>query len=126
MKKGMVQRVVVGADRITANGDAVNKIGTYSVAVLARQHGIPFYVAAPLSTIDRHTPTGDDVPIEDRTPREVTHVGEMQICPTDVPVYNFAFDPTPNELITAIVTEHGVLQPPYDQAIAKAFKESGL
>lgn len=126
MKKGMVQRVVVGADRITANGDAVNKIGTYGVAVLAKQHGIPFYVAAPLSTIDRDTPTGDDVPIEDRTPHEVTHVGEVQICPTDVPVYNFAFDPTPNELITAIITERGVLQAPYTESIQKAFEEAGL
>ncbi|QJT11392.1 S-methyl-5-thioribose-1-phosphate isomerase [Oceanidesulfovibrio marinus] len=126
MKKGMVQGVVVGADRITANGDAVNKIGTYGVAVLAKQHGIPFYVAAPLSTIDRDTPTGDDVPIEDRTPREVTHVGDVQICPTDVPVYNFAFDPTPNELITAIVTERGVLRAPYTESINKAFDEAGL
>ncbi len=126
MRRGMVQQVVVGADRITAHGDAVNKIGTYGVAVLAKHHGVPFYVAAPLSTIDRAIAAGDDVPIEDRTPREVTHVGDVQICPTDVPVYNFAFDPTPHDLITAIVTEVGVLYPPFDTAIAEAFVKAGL
>jgi len=121
MRKGLVQKVVVGADRIAANGDAANKIGTYSVALLAREHGVPFYVAAPLSTIDRRTATGDAIPIEERTPREVTHVGETQITPDDVPVYNYAFDVTPNELIAGIVTETGVLRPPYVQSIAKAF-----
>ncbi len=126
MRRGMVQKVVVGADRIAANGDAVNKIGTYSVALLAREHGVPFYVAAPLSTIDRNMPTGDDTPIEDRTPREVTHVGETQITPDGVPVYNFAFDATPNELIAGIVTEMGVLRPPYKESIAKAFKDAGI
>lgn len=123
MKRGLVDKVVVGADRITANGDAVNKIGTYTVAVLAREYNIPFYVAAPLSTIDRETPTGDDVPIEDRTPLEVTTVGDHQITPDDVPVYNFAFDPTPNELIAGIVTEKGVLKAPYIESIQKAFEE---
>ena len=123
MRRGLVDKVVVGADRIAANGDAVNKIGTYTVAVMAREHGVPFYVAAPLSTIDRSTATGDDVPIENRTPREVTHVGGVQITPNDVPVYNFAFDPTPNELIAGIVTEKGVLRPPYAESIAKAFAE---
>lgn len=126
MRRGMVQKVVVGADRIAANGDAVNKIGTYSVALLAREHGVPFYVAAPLSTIDRNMPTGDDTPIEDRTPREVTHVGDTQITPDGVPVYNFAFDATPNALIAGIVTEMGVLRPPYKESIAKAFKDAGL
>ncbi|MEF2145084.1 MAG: S-methyl-5-thioribose-1-phosphate isomerase [Desulfovibrionaceae bacterium] len=121
MKKGLVQKVVVGADRIAANGDAVNKIGTYGVALLAKHFGIPFYVAAPVYTIDPETPTGDDVPIEDRTPREVTHVGDHQITPDGVEVYNLAFDPTPNELITGIVTEKGVLYPPYKDAIAKLF-----
>lgn len=125
MRRGMVDIVVVGADRIAANGDAVNKIGTYSVALLAREHGIPFYVAAPLSTIDRNTPTGDDIPIEDRTPKEVTHVGDTQITPDDVPVYNFAFDSTPNELIAGIVTEVGILRPPYAQSIAGAFTKVG-
>lgn len=126
MKKGMVDKVVVGADRIAANGDAANKIGTMGVAILARHFGVPFYVAAPLSTIDRDTPTGDDIPIEDRTPREVTHVGETQIVPDGVDVYNMAFDPTPNELIAGIVTEVGILRPPYKETIATAFAEAGL
>ncbi len=123
MRRGMVDKVVVGADRIAANGDAVNKIGTYTVAVMAREHGVPFYVAAPLSTIDRNTATGDQVPIENRTPHEVTHVGGVQITPNDVPVFNFAFDPTPNELIAGIVTEKGVLRAPYTDSIAKAFAD---
>lgn len=121
MKRGLVDKVVVGADRIAANGDAVNKIGTYGVALLAREFGIPFYVAAPVYTIDPETPTGDDVPIEDRDPREVTHVGEQQITPDGVAVYNLAFDPTPNELIAGIITEKGVLRAPYDKAIAELF-----
>ncbi len=122
MKRGLVDKVVVGADRIAANGDAANKIGTYTVAVLAREHGVPFYVAAPLSTIDRATATGDGIPIEDRTPREVTHVGETQITPDGVPVFNFAFDVTPAELIAGIVTEKGVLRAPYAESIARAFE----
>ncbi|MBU1248229.1 MAG: S-methyl-5-thioribose-1-phosphate isomerase [Proteobacteria bacterium] len=122
MKQGMVQKVVVGADRITANGDAVNKIGTYGVALLAKHFGIPFYVAAPLYTIDLETACGDDVPIEDRTPREVTHIGDHQITPDGVEVYNLAFDPTPNELIAGIVTEKGVIYPPYKENIAKMFE----
>ncbi len=121
MKRGLVQKVVVGADRIAANGDAVNKIGTFGVALLARHFNIPFYVAAPVYTIDPATPTGDAVPIEDRTPREVTHVGQTQVVPDGVPVYNLAFDPTPAELIAGIVTERGVLRPPYGPAIAKLF-----
>lgn len=123
MRRGMVNKVVVGADRVAANGDAVNKIGTYSVALLAKAHNIPFYVAAPLSTIDRNMPDGDSTPIEDRTPREVTHVGETQITPDEVPVFNFAFDPTPNDLIAGIITEVGVLRAPYDESIKKAFTE---
>jgi methylthioribose-1-phosphate isomerase len=122
MKKGLVDKVVVGADRITANGDAVNKIGTYGVALLAKHFGVPFYVAAPVYTIDPETPSGDDVPIEDRDPKEVTHVGDHQITPDDVEVYNLAFDPTPNELIAGIITEKGVLRPPYKEAIAKLFE----
>ncbi len=122
MQKGLVQKVVVGADRITANGDAVNKIGTYGVALLAKNFNIPFYVAAPVYTIDPETPTGADVPIEDRDPREVTHVGDTRITPEGVEVYNLAFDPTPNELIAGIVTEKGVLRPPYSEAIKKLFE----
>jgi methylthioribose-1-phosphate isomerase len=121
MLRGLVQKVVVGADRIAANGDAANKIGTYVVAVLAKRHNIPFYVAAPLSTIDRNTASGADIPIEDRTPDEVTHVGDTQITPMGVPVYNYAFDVTPAELITGIVTEKGVLTAPYEESIRKAF-----
>ncbi|MCM0755196.1 S-methyl-5-thioribose-1-phosphate isomerase [Desulfovibrio aminophilus] len=121
MKRGLVRKVVVGADRIAANGDAVNKIGTFGVALLARNFGIPFYVAAPVYTIDPATPTGDDVPIEDRDPREVTHVGQTQVVPDGVSVYNLAFDPTPAELIAGIVTERGVLRPPYGEAIRKLF-----
>lgn len=119
MKKGMVQKVVVGADRIVANGDVANKIGTYTVALVAKAHGVPFYVAAPSSTFDLDTPTGEGIPIEDRTPREVTHVRERQITPQGVPVFNYAFDVTPNELISGIITEKGVLRAPYKEAIAK-------
>ena len=125
MKKGLVQKVVVGADRIAANGDAANKIGTYSVAILAREHGVPFYVAAPLSTIDRRTPSGEQIPIEERTPTEVTHVGATQITPDEVPVFNYAFDVTPAALIAGIVTERGVLRPPYSESIARAFASAG-
>lgn len=125
MKRGEVDKVVVGADRIAANGDAANKIGTMGVAILAKHFGVPFYVAAPLSTIDRDTPTGDDIPIEDRTPREVTHVGETQIVPDGVEVYNLAFDPTPNELVAGIITEEGILYPPYSESIPAAFEKAG-
>jgi methylthioribose-1-phosphate isomerase len=119
MKKGLVQKVVVGADRIAANGDAANKIGTFGVALLAKHFGVPFYVAAPASTFDLATATGEDIPIEERTPLEVTHVGTTQITPVGVPVYNFAFDVTPAELIAGIVTEKGVLRAPYTENIAK-------
>ena len=117
MKRGMVQKVVVGADRIAANGDAANKIGTYTVALAAKAHGVPFYVAAPASTFDLRIASGDDIPIEDRTPREVTHIGEHRITPENVPVYNYAFDVTPAELIAGIVTERGVLTAPYVASI---------
>lgn len=122
MRKGLVQCVVVGADRIAANGDTANKIGTYGVALLAKAHHIPFYIAAPLSTIDRQTASGKDIPIEERPDREVTHVGDHAITPQDVPVFNFAFDVTPAELITGIITEKGVLRAPYTASIAKAFE----
>jgi len=119
MQRGMVQKVVVGADRIVANGDVANKIGTSGVALLAKHYGIPFYVAAPSSTFDLATPDGSLIPIEDRTPLEVTHVGETQITPNDVPVFNYAFDVTDNALISGIVTERGVLYPPYTDSIAR-------
>lgn len=127
MQKGLVQKVVVGADRIAANGDAANKIGTYGVALLAKAHGIPFYVAAPLSTIDRAAQSGADIPIEERTALEVTDIGGARITPEGVPVYNFAFDVTPADLIAGIVTEAGVLRAPYSQSIAAAFaaREAG-
>ncbi|TVR00742.1 MAG: S-methyl-5-thioribose-1-phosphate isomerase [Desulfovibrionales bacterium] len=111
MTKGKVQAVVVGADRVAANGDAANKIGTYTVAVLAKRHGVPFYVAVPFSTIDFATPSGAEIPIEERTPREVTHIQDRRISPESVPVLNFAFDVTPAELITALITEKGVIKP---------------
>src|SRR5947207_3861681 len=111
MKEGRVQRVIVGADRIAANGDTANKIGTYGVAVLARAHGIPFYVAAPSSTFDLTLPGGDGIPIEQRDPREVTHGFGRQTAPDGVDVYNPAFDVTPHHLISGIVTEKGLIRP---------------
>jgi methylthioribose-1-phosphate isomerase len=113
MKSGKVNAVVVGADRIAANGDAANKIGTYMVAVLANKHDIPFYVAAPISTLDLTLKTGQDIPIEERDAREVTHIGEQQLAPDGVDVHNPAFDVTPNELITAIITDKGIARQPY-------------
>ncbi len=121
MSQGLVDRIVVGADRIAANGDTANKIGTYTVAVLAHRHGVPFYVAAPLSTIDRSTPDGKAIPIEERQSKEVTEVFGTQVAPDDTQALNFAFDVTPAELITAIVTEVGVLEAPYPESIAHAF-----
>src|SRR5256714_6713211 len=117
MKEGKVDCVVVGADRIAANGDTANKIGTYMVAVLAKQHDIPFYVAAPISTVDLSTATGDDIPIEERDAKEVTHMRDHQLTPDGVAVHNFAFDVTPNELIAAIVTDRGVARPPYTESL---------
>jgi methylthioribose-1-phosphate isomerase len=111
MKEGRVQLVVVGADRIAANGDTANKIGTYGVAVLARAHNIPFYVAAPASTFDLTLPNGDGIPIEQRDPREVTHGFGKQTAPDGVKVYNPAFDVTPHGLISGLITERGVVQP---------------
>ena len=123
MKKGRVQAVVVGSDRIAANGDVANKIGTYMVAVLARQHGIPFYVAAPLSTIDLNCPTGEDIPIEERDTREITHVKDIQLAPEGIDVSNYAFDVTPNEFVTAIITEKGVARAPYSESLRKQFED---
>ena len=122
MKKGRVQAVVVGSDRIAANGDVANKIGTYMVAVLAKQHGIPFYVAAPLSTVDLSCPTGDQIPIEERDVKEVTHVKEIQLAPEGIDVGNYAFDVTPHELVTAIITEKGVARAPYTESLKKQFE----
>ena len=116
MARGLVDRVVVGADRIAANGDVANKVGTYPVAVLAARHGVPFYVAAPLSTLDPATPTGADIPIEERDPAEVTGGAS--------PAFNPAFDVTPAELVTAIFTEAGALEPPYERSIAYALSRS--
>ena len=113
MRAGDIDLVVVGADRIAANGDTANKIGTYSVAVLAREHGIPFYVAAPWSTIDLATPDGSAIPIEERDAREVTHVGATQLAPDGAQVRNPSFDVTPNKYITAIITERGIFKPPF-------------
>jgi methylthioribose-1-phosphate isomerase len=119
MRQGLVDAVIVGADRIAANGDVANKIGTYTVAVLARQHQIPFYVAAPLSTLDLSIPDGSHIPIEQRAPAEVTHIGNTRIVPEGVSVFNPAFDVTPNEFVTAIVTEVGVARPPYTESLAR-------
>lgn len=123
MKKGRVQAVVVGSDRIAANGDVANKIGTYMVAVLAHRHNIPFYVAAPLSTVDLNCPTGDDIPIEERDRREITHVKDVQLAPEGIGVSNYGFDVTPNELVTAIITEKGVARAPYTESLRKQFEE---
>jgi methylthioribose-1-phosphate isomerase len=118
MRLGNVDLVVVGADRIAANGDVANKIGTYVVAVLAREHGIPFYVAAPLSTIDLQTPDGSRIPIEERNDREVTHVGSSRLTPEGAHIRNPAFDVTPAKFVTAIITERGIARPPYSDSLA--------
>ncbi len=123
MKQGKVQAVVVGSDRIAANGDVANKIGTYMVAVLAQKHGIPFYVAAPLSTVDMNCATGEEIPIEERNIREITHVQNIQLAPEGISVSNYAFDVTPNELVTAIITEKGVARAPYIESLKKMFEE---
>jgi methylthioribose-1-phosphate isomerase len=121
MKQGRVDCVVVGADRIAANGDTANKIGTYMVAVLAKQHDIPFYVAAPISTIDLAIASGEEIPIEERDAKEVTHVRNHQLAPDGVEVNNFAFDVTPNELIAAIITDRGVARAPYTETLKNLF-----
>src|ERR1700734_615755 len=117
MRAGKIQAVVVGADRIAANGDFANKIGTYNVAILAREHGLPFYVAAPWSTIDTATATGDAIPIEERPAREVTHHAGKQLTPNGVGICNPAFDVTPAKYITAIITERGALRAPYSESL---------
>ncbi len=122
MNKGMIDMVVVGADRIAANGDTANKIGTYNLAIVANYHNVPFYIAAPLSTIDTSIETGKDIPIEERDHEEVTHINGKSICADGVKVINPGFDVTPHELIKGIITEKGVLYPPYNESIEKAFE----
>jgi methylthioribose-1-phosphate isomerase len=118
MRLGNVDLVVVGADRIAANGDVANKIGTYAVAVLAKEHGIPFYVAAPISTVDLRTPDGSGIPIEERNDKEVTHVGSSRLTPEGARIRNPAFDVTPNKYVTAIITERGIARAPYEESLA--------
>jgi methylthioribose-1-phosphate isomerase len=119
MRQGKIQAIVVGADRIAANGDVANKIGTYTVAVLAKEHDIPFYVAAPISTVDLATPDGSKIPIEQRNSREVTHIGGRQMVPDGVGVENPAFDVTPAKYVAAIVTERGIARAPYGESLKK-------
>src|SRR5438128_905909 len=119
MKQGKISAIVVGADRIAANGDVANKIGTYMLAVLAKEHGIPFYVAAPFSTVDPDTPDGSRIPIEQRNPREVTHMAGKQMVPDGIGVENPAFDVTPAKYVSAIVTEKGIARAPYGESLRK-------
>jgi len=119
MRLGKIDAVIVGADRIAANGDVANKIGTYSVAVLAKEHGIPFYVAAPISTVDLETTDGSEIPIEQRASSEMTHLAGKQIAPDAVRVENPAFDVTPSKYVTAIITERGVARAPYQESLAE-------
>ena len=125
MQQDKIDLVIVGADRITANGDVANKIGTYSLAVLANYHKIPFYVAAPLSTIDMDLRTGREIPIEERHHDEIRRLGNFQLAPKDVKVYNPAFDVTPSSLIEAIITDQGIVKAPYEENLAKLFKGAG-
>jgi methylthioribose-1-phosphate isomerase len=117
MKQGKIEAIVVGADRIAANGDVANKIGTYTIAILAKEHGIPFYVAAPISTVDLATSDGSKIPIEQRNAREVTHIAGKQMVPNGVSIENPAFDVTPAKYVTAIITERGIARAPYEQSL---------
>ena len=119
MRQGLVDAVIVGADRVAANGDVANKIGTYTVAVLAKQHEIPFYVAAPFSTVDMKISDGSHIPIEQRDPTELTHIGGVRVVPDGVSVFNPAFDVTPNSFVTAIITDRGVAFPPYTENLQR-------
>ena len=123
MKCGAIDCVVVGADRIASNGDVANKIGTYSVAVLAKENQIPFYVAAPISTLDLTLASGEEIPIEERNEREVTHVKETQLAPAGIKIANPAFDVTPNRYVSAIITERGVARPPYQESLKRMVKD---
>jgi methylthioribose-1-phosphate isomerase len=125
LKTGKVGAVVVGADRIAANGDTANKIGTYQIAVLARENSVPFYVAAPISTLDLSISSGESIPIEERPTEEVTHIRGVRIAPA-VEAANPAFDVTPARLITAIITERGIATAPYRDSLARLFSESTL
>jgi methylthioribose-1-phosphate isomerase len=118
MRDGRIDLVVVGADRIAANGDTANKVGTYTVALVAREHKVPFYVAAPVSTIDLDTPEGRLIPIEERPAREVTHVKAVRLAPEGAKIFNPAFDVTPHALIAGIITERGIARPPYAESLA--------
>ncbi|MGA2690037.1 MAG: S-methyl-5-thioribose-1-phosphate isomerase [Candidatus Korobacteraceae bacterium] len=122
MLQGKIAAVIVGADRIAANGDVANKIGTYTVAVLAKEHGIPFYVAAPFSTVDLNTPDGNQIPIEQRSSKEVTHMAGKQIAPDGVLVENPAFDVTPHQYVSAIITERGIVREPYAETLRAAMR----
>jgi methylthioribose-1-phosphate isomerase len=122
MRAGEIDLVVVGADRIAANGDTANKIGTYTVAVLAHEHKVPFYVAAPLSTIDLATPDGDAIPIEERDRREISHIGSSRLIPEGAHIRNPAFDITPHRYIAGIITENGIFRPPFSETLKRAFE----
>ena len=124
MQQGKIGAIVVGADRIAANGDVANKVGTYTVAVLAKEHGIPFYVAAPISTVDLATPDGSKIPIEQRNAREVTHIAGKQMVPDGVEVENPAFDVTPAKYVTAIITERGIARAPYAESLLELAEAS--
>jgi methylthioribose-1-phosphate isomerase len=123
MQQGKIGAIVVGADRIAANGDVANKIGTYTVAVLAKEHGIPFYVAAPISTVDLATPDGSKIPIEQRNAREVTHIAGKQMVPDGVEIENPAFDVTPAKYVTAVITERGIARAPYGQSLSELVRQ---
>jgi methylthioribose-1-phosphate isomerase len=125
MRQGKIDAVIVGADRIAANGDVANKIGTYTLAVLAKEHAIPFYVAAPISTVDLHTADGSGIPIEQRASTEVTHLAGKQVAPDAVRVENPAFDVTPNKYVTAIITERGVARAPFQASLAELVARNG-
>jgi methylthioribose-1-phosphate isomerase len=123
MRQGKIDAIVVGADRVAANGDVANKIGTYTLAILAKEHGIPFYVAAPISTVDFDTRDGSGIPIEQRNPKEVTHIAGRQMVPDGVEVENPAFDVTPARFVTAIITERGIAKAPYEESLKRLAEE---
>ncbi len=125
MQQGVIDAVIVGTDRTVANGDVANKIGTYTIAVLARRHRIPFYVAAPLSSVDLRTRRGADISIEERSPEELTQIGGTPVAPRGVRVFHPAFDVTPSRLISAIVTERGIVRAPYRKNLARLVHAAG-
>jgi methylthioribose-1-phosphate isomerase len=124
MRQKGADLVITGADRIASNGDTANKIGTYSLAILAKEHNIPFYIAAPISTIDMSLKVGDDIPIEERSPDEITHIGRENIAPTSVKVWNPAFDMVSSKYIAGIITEKGIIRPPFQKNIRKVIEQS--